>query len=110
VPGAVNIRPLFGGQTFGAPWFLAGVIAAFWLAGVFVRGRRQAAALAEHNLALQRQAEQAAAAERVRIARELHDIVAHHLSVMVLQAAGARASGQATERTLRRSRTAGGRR
>jgi signal transduction histidine kinase len=100
VPGAVNIRTLFGGQTLGAPWFLAGVIAAFWLAGVFVQARRQAAALAEHNRTLARQAEQAVAAERTRIARELHDIVAHHLSVVVLQAAGARASGQPADRAL----------
>jgi signal transduction histidine kinase len=70
-------------------------ILAFWLAGVFVRARRQSLALAGRNAELQRQAAQAAAAERARIARELHDIVAHHLSVIVLQAAGARASGQA---------------
>jgi signal transduction histidine kinase len=67
-------------------------ILAFWLAGVFTHARRRAASLTERSTALQREAEQAAAAERARIARELHDIVAHHLSVIVLQAAGARAS------------------
>ena len=69
-------------------------LVAIWLAGVLVRARRQAASLAARSAALQRQAEQAAAAERARIARELHNIVAHHLSVVVLQAAGARASGK----------------
>ena len=73
---------------------------AFWLAGVLVRTRRQAASLAARSAALQRQAEQAAAGERARIARELHDIIAHHLSVVVLHAAGARASGGADPATL----------
>jgi signal transduction histidine kinase len=67
---------------------------ACWLAGVIARARRQSSDMAARNAALQRQAEQAAAAERARIARELHDIVAHHLSVVVLQAAGAQASGK----------------
>jgi signal transduction histidine kinase len=75
-------------------------LVAFWLAGVFVRDRRQAAWLAARSAALERQAEQAAAAERARIARELHDIIAHHLSVVVLHAAGARASGRADPETL----------
>jgi len=67
---------------------------AFWLAGVVVRTRGQAASLAVRSAEAQRRAEQAAAAERARIAWELHDIVAHHLSVIVLQAGGARASGK----------------
>jgi signal transduction histidine kinase len=75
-------------------------ILAFWLAGVLVRARRQAASLAARSAALQHQAEQATAAERARIAREMHDIVAHHLSVIVLQAAGARASGKPAEAVL----------
>ena len=75
-------------------------LGAFFLAGVLVRTRRQAARFVSWTAALQRRAEQAAAAERARIARELHDIVAHHLSVVVLHAAGARASGGADAETL----------
>ena len=81
-----------GGQAAVALSFLQ--LLAFWLAGVVVHARRRAAWLAARSAALQLKAEQATAAERARIARELHDIVAHHLSVIVLQAAGARASGK----------------
>jgi signal transduction histidine kinase len=105
--GVVTPRTLFGGEVHGGTWFLAAEIVVFWLAGVLVRARRQAAALAGHNAALTRQAEQAVTAERARIARELHDIVAHHLSVVVLQAAGARAVGQATEGTLEKIENSG---
>jgi signal transduction histidine kinase len=94
---------VFSRHPGGASISLASIpLLAFWLAGVLIRARRQSAALAGRNAALQRQAEQAAAAERTRIARELHDIVAHHLSVIVLQAAGARASGKTTEATLQK--------
>jgi signal transduction histidine kinase len=70
------------------------------LLGVFVHARREAAALAHRSAGLQHQAEQALAAERARIARELHDIVAHHLSVVVLQAAGAQASAKPAPEAL----------
>ena len=82
-------------------------LVAFWLAGVLVRARRQQTALAERNAELERQAEQAKAAERTRIARELHDIVAHHLSVIVLQASGARASGKSAESALEKIENSG---
>ena len=54
--------------------------------------RAYAAALEERAVRAERerdaQAQIAAAAERARIARELHDVIAHNLSVMVAQADG----------------------
>ena len=71
------------------------IVVAPWTSGRLIRARRQlVAALAERNRQLE--AEQAALAEltvrheRARIARELHDIVAHHLAVMVIQAGAGR--------------------
>jgi signal transduction histidine kinase len=71
------------------------VFATVWLIGDNLRTRRAyLAQLDERAMLLEReQSEQAARAvaeERSRIARELHDVVAHHVSVMVVQAAGAR--------------------
>ncbi|GIE28363.1 ATPase [Actinoplanes italicus] len=56
-----------------------------WLLGYRTRCARQRAAERE------RETTDAVRSERLRIARELHDIVAHAVSVMVLQVAGARA-------------------
>ncbi len=75
--------------------------------GVFVQARNRATSLVGQNAVLQRQPEQATSEERARIARELHDIVAHHLSVIVLQAAGARASGNAADAALAKIENSG---
>ena len=72
----------------------AALAVAATIGGDDLRNRRaKVAALAERAERLERErdalAEVAAAAERSRIARELHDVVAHNLSVMVAQADGA---------------------
>lgn len=65
-----------------------------WALGVRFRSARLGAiALAERAGQLEREREQqallVAAAERARIAREMHDVIAHGLSVMIVQADGA---------------------
>ena len=66
-----------------------------WFAGAAARLRRQHLAGVEERLARAEtergtQARQAVAQERARIARELHDVVAHHVSLIGVQAGAAR--------------------
>src|SRR5206468_10742050 len=66
-----------------------------WLAGRLVRNRQLYAGVLEERarvLELERDvhARVAAAEERVRLARELHDVVGHSVSVIVVQAGAER--------------------
>ena len=91
-----------GSIIFAGPSLIA------WVLGDSMRYRRAYyAALEDRAARLERerdaQAQIAAAAERARIARELHDVVAHNVSVMVVQADGA---SYALDRSPERARQA----
>jgi signal transduction histidine kinase len=66
-----------------------------WVAGVAVRARGEQAEVAQTRATQaergrEENARRAVFEERVRIARELHDVVAHHVSMMGVQAGAAR--------------------
>ncbi|MEV5408373.1 histidine kinase [Thermopolyspora sp. NPDC052614] len=72
----------------------SGFVITIAIAGIYVNTRRRyLESLEERAERAERERDQrtaiVAAAERARIARELHDVIAHHVSVMVVQADGA---------------------
>jgi signal transduction histidine kinase len=82
-------------HTAGDFVFVPGLMAIAWFAGGMLRERAERAVEAQERAirAEQEQEENARRAvfeERVRIARELHDVVAHHVSMMGVQAGAAR--------------------
>jgi signal transduction histidine kinase len=84
-----------GAQTTGDLIFIPLRFVVAWVAGYALRERAEKAEAAEERAArAEREREAAArvavAEERARIARELHDIVAHAVSVMVLQVGAVR--------------------
>jgi signal transduction histidine kinase len=82
-------------SALGLGMFGAAVALAVWAFGLVRRSRREAMdALVDRARRLEVERDQqfqiATAAERARIAREMHDIVAHSLSVIIAQADGGR--------------------
>jgi signal transduction histidine kinase len=93
--GVFTVTALSPDQVVGDYIFPTSFAVVAWLSGRALRTRAQLteelheAALREEE-AHERAAAVAAAEERRRIAREMHDVVAHSVSVMVVQAGGAR--------------------
>ena len=74
-------------ESEGTVYFLGGIGVA-WLTGVLLH--RQETLVAELREATERERSRAAVEERTRIAREVHDVVAHSLTVTLLHVTGAR--------------------
>jgi signal transduction histidine kinase len=95
VGGAVVVVWNVPVHTTGEQLFLPLLFGLCWLGGFVLRGQADEAQAAELRAAqAEREREAAAriavAEERARIARELHDVVAHAVSVMVLQVGAVR--------------------
>jgi signal transduction histidine kinase len=92
--GAVLALPAARGEVKGAASLVASVVVAY-LIGLNTRqhrvGQERAELLlAEAQVALEEKARAAALAERARIAREIHDVLAHSLSALTVHLEGAR--------------------
>ena len=104
------------GNTYHRPWtdwviiycVLCAPVIIGWVLGDSMRYRRAYYLdLEDKARRLERERDQqaqiGAAAERARIARELHDVVAHHVSVMVVQAEGASYALDSSPETAKRA-------
>jgi len=93
--GLIGIDLVMEGPPDAGGLVAAGMVFALWYIGRRVRFRGEYLRLLEERARhLERErnaeAERAVSAERTRIARELHDVVAHQVSLMTVQAGAAR--------------------
>jgi signal transduction histidine kinase len=111
---AVRFAP--AGSVNDAVLLLSGLAAAAFFLGTTFRAQRRYLASADDRARRferdrEQQAQLAAAAERTRIAREMHDIVAHGLAVVITLAEGAASSATKTpesaQQTMRQVAAAG---
>lgn len=92
--GAAVVAALSAGNALLSWTTLSSLVLATWFTGYYVRTRRSyLASLVSRAERLERerdtQAQLGASAERARIAREMHDIIAHNIAVMIALADGA---------------------
>ena len=83
----IGCSVLHSSEMHGTIYFLGG-IGVSWLCGTLLH--RQETLMSDLRQATERERGHAAADERTRIAREVHDVIAHSLTVTILQVAGAR--------------------
>jgi signal transduction histidine kinase len=94
--GVILAAARWGESALATFAYLSGLVVAVFASGLYVRARRlHVAGLVERAARLEFERDQqallAAAAERARISREMHDVVAHSLAVVISLANGATA-------------------